>query len=61
MQVFIACFCEALRACAWCGEEAAAGLEPLLVDASGAWDEVASRCAGLEAALGDVLLGCGVV
>ena len=41
--------------------EAAAGLEPLLVAASGVCEDVASRCEGLEAALGDVLLGCGVV
>ena len=60
-QVFMACFCDAVRACAWWGEEAAAGLEPLLVAASGVCEDVASRCEGLEAALGDVLLGCGVV
>jgi hypothetical protein len=62
MQAFRLCFVDwPLRACAWWGDEAAAGLDPLLGDASGVCEEVASRCEGLEAALGDVLLGCGVV
>jgi hypothetical protein len=57
-QSFIAFLLAAVWiACCWCGVEAAEGFVPSVVGDSVALLEVASRCEGLEAELGDVSVG----
>ena len=56
----MACLLAVRVACCWCGVEAAEGLVlSVVVGVSAALLEVASRCDGLEAELGDV--SCGIV